>query len=422
MKNMQSKVGTRGVYLTFLCLFVVNVTHSTHGEGFRNPPPDSFSLGRAGGRITHIESAAAVQQNPANLVNLTNLQVELTPSVVRIHAEYESPLGQAAETTHPWKVLPNAYVALPMLDSKVVAGLGITAPYGISSEWKQEGAFADPMGLRYQTPWFTELETVNINPSLAMRIGESVSVGAGLDVMWSQLSFKQFYPWAPWGGTGTEGNIYAEGDGVGLGGNIGLTWQVAEGHRVSITYRSPISIDYDGGFTINNIPLAAADAGVTPRSDFSSKIKFPTIIAVGYGIDVSDTVRLEVAGEWVQFSNFKSLRIDAANNNMLLPTTTYPQNWDDTFTVGIGGDWKFAEDWVLRFGYQYYQSPVPDSTLSPTIPDADQNVFTIGLGYSSGHHSVEVAYGLDFYEKRTVPSGTYDIDVHLMSAAYRYSF
>ena len=419
MKQQHSKYGQKHLFRSsfFLAIFFV---FSAHSEGFRNPPPDTFSLGRAGGRITHVEGAAAIQQNPANLVSLTNTQFEFTPSVVYIHADYESALGKA-KTTDPWKALPNAYIAFPLMNNRVVAGLGLTSPYGLSNEWERDGAFADPAGLRYLAPWYTELKTINANPAAAVRLSDRISLGVGLDVMWSQLTFKQFYPWAPWGSM-TEGNVKAQGDGIGVGGNIGLTWQVADHHRLSITYRSPISIDYQGDFTINNIPDAATGAGVTPRSDFSSKIKFPTIVAVGYGVEVTDTLRLEVAGEWLQFSNFESLGVNVANNNVLLPSTSIPQNWQDTFTVGLGGDWTFSPDWVFRFGYQYYESPVPDSTLSTTIPDANQNVFTVGLGYHHGRHSFEAAYGLDFYDKRTVPSGTYDITVHLFSAAYRVSF
>ena len=107
----------------------------------------------------------------------------------------------------------------------------------------------------------------------------------------------------------------------------------------------------------------------------------------------------------------------------------HPQDWRNTITVGIGGDWKFAEAWVLRAGYQFYQSPVPDSTVSPIIPDADQNVLTVGLGFEHGHHSIEAAYGLDFYADRNISSdqnpafnGEYEITAHLFSFAYRFTF
>jgi long-chain fatty acid transport protein len=121
--------------------------------------------------------------------------------------------------------------------------------------------------------------------------------------------------------------------------------------------------------------------------------------------------------------------VGAGNNNFLLPATAIPQRWKDTFTAGIGMDWRINEHWTVRGGYQYYQSPIPDSTFSPIIPDADQNVLTIGVGWKHNHHSLEAAYGADFYDTRQINNnqnpafnGEYKITVHLFSFAYRYSF
>ncbi len=89
-----------------------------------------------------------------------------------------------------------------------------------------------------------------------------------------------------------------KGDGVGLGGNLGITWNITDRQRLAVTYRSPITIDYSGTTEFNN-------SGGVPDTSFNSQIKFPTIVSVGYGFQVSDTIRLETDVEWVQFSRFK---------------------------------------------------------------------------------------------------------------------
>jgi long-chain fatty acid transport protein len=232
------------------------------------------------------------------------------------------------------------------------------------------------------------------------------------------------------GGTEPDGDIKATGSGFGYGGNLGATLKITDHQRLAFTVRSPMDIRYNGDFTINNITPTASQFGATSRSDFNTKIKFPTIVSAGYGIELTDKIRLEADVEWIQFSRFESLNLNAGNNQFLLGAQAdNKENFRDTFTVGIGGDWKFAEHWVARAGYQFYESPVPDSTFSPTIPDANQNVFTIGFGYKRGHHSVEGAYGLDFYDQRNISNdqnaafnGKYQFNVHLFSFAYRYSF
>ena len=403
-------------------------------EGFRNPPPGTLNLGRAGGRIAHVDDASAVQQNPANLLELNAPEVQITPSVVYINVDFDSTSGQHATTKEPWKLLPNLFFGTTLKDGTIALGLGLTAPFGISNEWDQKSsAFSQPLGiLRYQTPYFAELKSINANPTVSFKLGDRLRLGAGVDGMWSELTLKQFYPWFIFpGSSGSEpdGHLKAKGDGWAVGGNVGLTWLITDKQRLAITYRSPLTVSYDGDFEVSNITPTGEALGATSRSDFDTQIGFPTIIGAGYGIQLTEKIRLEINGEWIQFSRFDTLDLGVGNNAVLLPNTHIPQNWKNTFTIGIGGDWKFASNWVARTSYQFYESPVPDSTFSPTIPDANQNVFTFGLGYHYKKHFVEAAYGADFYDSRRIRNaqnpafnGDYDVTVHLFSLAYHYSF
>jgi long-chain fatty acid transport protein len=409
--NSRTACGFWFIAITFLSLVISNA------EGFRNPPPGTFDLGRAGGRIAQVDDSSAVQQNPANLVDVTNMEFQLTPSVVYIDVDYHGLSGDFAETKDPWKTLPNLFASIPSKNDKAAFGFGITVPYGLSMEWNQNSsAFTDPTSWRYSAPYFTALTTINFNPTVAVRLSDNISAGAGFDVMWSDLEFKQLLPGLP------NLEAHAEGDGFGYGGNLGITWQATEHQRFAVTLRSPITVNYDGNVQFNNFPG-------NPSSHFNSQINFPTIVAVGYGLKITDTVRVETDFEWLQFSRFKNLPVNIGNNPLGVPSQNIPENWHDTFTAGFGGDWKFADHWVLRAGYQFYQSPVPDSTFSPTIPDADQNVITIGLGWKGRRSSLELAYGLDFYNTRNITTdqnptfnGKYTFNVHLFSLAYSYSF
>jgi long-chain fatty acid transport protein len=405
--------------LSFASMVVVTLAliPEAFGEGFRNPPPGTFDLGRAGGRIAQVDDASAITANPANLVDLPTPEVNLAPSILFVHVDYQAPGGARASTRDPWKILPNFFASLPLQDGKYALGMGVTVPYGIASEWKSDTSSP----FRYTAPHFTDLKTINLNPTFSAKLCDHLKLGVGLDVMWSQLRISQFItPFAP------DLEAKANGTGVGYGGNIGLTWQITDRQRLAVTYRSPMNINYSGTFKLNNLPIPG---GGSSSSDFSSEIKFPAIVAVGYGLQVTDNVRLETDVEWVQFSRFKNLPINVGGNPLAIPSQNIAQNWRDTFTIGLGGDWQFLPNWTLRGGYQYYQTPVPDSTFSPTIPDANQNVFTVGLNYKHKQHELGVAYGLDFYDQRNISNnqnpafnGTYQFRVHLISCSYRYSF
>jgi long-chain fatty acid transport protein len=410
---------------------ILMIISSSYAEGFRNPPAGAFNLGRAGGRIAQVDDSSAAAQNPANLVDLSGPEIQIAPSVVYISADFKSATGQSAESENPWKVLPNAFAGVPLGGGEFSLGLAVTMPYGLDSRWDDGGSstFARPFGAwRYQSPFSTELTTVNVSPSVAAKLGDLASVGVGLDVMWSRVEFKQYYPWFLLTGNlaSPDGQIRVEGDGVGVGGNFGLTLHVTEKQRLAVTFRMPLRVDYSGDFQVDNVP--AALGGGSFHSDFSTSIKFPTIVAAGYGIELTDKIRVEADVEWLQFSNFKNLPLNTSSSLPGLPNNVV-ENWKDTFTAGIAGDWRIAPDWTLRLGYQFYQSPVPDETFSPAIPDADQNVLTFGVAWTHGHHGLEAAYGADFYASRHITNnqnpafnGDYNITVHLFSFSYRYSF
>src|SRR5687768_16284176 len=88
----------------------VAVSEPARAEGFRNPPPGSFSLARAGGRRAQIDNAEAAYHNPANVVDVPGITLEVAPTIVYMKVEHENALtGERAETTDPLKILPNAF-------------------------------------------------------------------------------------------------------------------------------------------------------------------------------------------------------------------------------------------------------------------------------------------------------------------------
>jgi long-chain fatty acid transport protein len=387
-------------------------------EGFRSPTLGSQGLGFSGVRSVFTDDASSIAHNPANLVELTEWEASAEPTLVYHTARFESSDG-TARTKDPWKLLPHVFVGGPISD-RVSGGLGITVPYGLSVKWEDDGFF------RYTAPHLVDLKTFNFNPTLAFRLSEHLQLGVGVDVMWSELDLRQYYPWAQVVGQPVpDGELRARGDGVGYSGNLAATWKPSDRHRFTGTFRAPMDVSYDGDFKASNNPLAGF---ATTTVDFATKIRFPTVIGVGYGFQLTDAVRLGVSGEWVQFSRFEELRLETP---LSLPgvNSVVPQRWRDTFTVGVGGDWQFADGWTARLSYQYFQTPVPDETFSPTIPDANQNTITVGVGYRRGRHRLDAAYARVIYDDRNITSnqnpsyiGRYEISVDLISLAYGFRF
>lgn len=412
------RLGAKLAFVAFMTLSIS--TMEIAAEGFRNPPSGTFGLGRSGSKIAQIDDSTAVTHNPANLTDIGGIDVALPLLVLYYNVDYSGPLGTAT-TQDPWKIIPAAYASIPLKDDRFVFGVGVNSPYGIANEWEPNGAF------HYTAPYFTELKTINFNPTFAWRISDQFRVGVGLDVTWSELRLKQRIPWAAIPGfpTAPDGGMEGKGDGFGFGGNIGFTWHVNEKNRIAATYRSQMKIDYSGTFELGNIPPGFP---ALPQSEFGSSITFPNIVGLSYGYEVNEKLRFGVDVEWLQFSKFDTLPLNVGQPFPLVPGEIR-QDWVNTFTFGVGGDWQFADQWIWRWSYQYYQTPVPDETFSPTIPDSNQNVVTTAIGYRFGRSALELAYGLVLYDDRTITTaqnpaynGNYSLNVHLISASYRMTW
>jgi len=264
-----------------------------------------------------VDDATAVQQNPANLIGITNIEAQLTPSVIYIKVDYQSPFGQSASTSIRGKC---SLIFLSSCRWQMTALRPVWSHNALWSvcQWNSGStAFSQkpPFGtLTYFAPNSSQLTTVNVNPSVAVKLTDKIRLGVGLDVMWSDLEFNQFLsPVLP------NAQAQAEGDGVGVGGNVGLTWQVTDRQRLALTYRSTMTVDYSGTTTFENMP------GV-PGTSFGSQIKYPNIISFGYGIDLTDKIRLETDFEWKQFSQFQNLPVNIGINPLHVPHKTFRKN------------------------------------------------------------------------------------------------
>jgi long-chain fatty acid transport protein len=215
-------------------------------------------------------------------------------------------------------------------------------------------------------------------------------------------------------------------DGEGFGVNAGILWEMCERHSLAFTYRSAVSVEMEGDFKLGGIPPGFPAA---PRSDFETEIDFPAVLGLGYGFEASEKLRLGADVEWIGFSDYDVLPLDAGANTPLLPAPAIPQDWEDSWTFGFGGDYRLSDELVLRAGYIFIESPIPDETFSPTLPDADRHVLSVGLGYEQGANRLDAAYALSLFEDRDIRGnvnpaydGEYGIESHLMSISYAYTF
>ena len=203
---------------------------------------------------------------------------------------------------------------------------------------------------------------------------------------------------------------------------------MSEEHRLALTYRSSVERGLRRRFQAQQHPagLPGRRRAAISRPRSSSR---PSL-ALGYGFQASDKLRIDADVEWIGFSDYDVLPLDAGANTPLLPAPAIPQDWDDIWTFGLGADWQFSDELTLRAGYIFIESPIPDETFSPTLPDADRHVLSVGLGYEQGAHTprrwptrtASSTIGTSRTTRTRRTTGSTDITSHLLGVSYALHF
>jgi len=404
-------------------LSILLLVTSAQADGFRNPPDTAAAVGEAGKVVAWVNDASAVFFNPANLADITNRQFLISSTIGYGQTKFRSLTGATTETTRPWFDLPSMAMAWPLQDD-LVFGIGLNVPFGRQSCWDKNGFFRD------LTPVYTSMMVVDLNPSLAWRISDQVSVGAGLDIYYGRLQFNQYIPWGAMPLGAGEGLARGTADGWAVGANAGITWRLTPDQRIALTCRAPFNLHFTGDMTVlGGTPPPYLASAVASSSSAATTFQFPTIVALAYGLKVTETLKLEADAEWLQYSRFKRMNINAGANTFLSSALSAPTDWNNTWTCGLGASWQFATQWTLRGGYEYLVSPSPNRTFAPSILDNSQSLVAFGLGWRNGPNAVDLGAAIGIFGGRTVRNdqiaaynGDYDFSATVVSLTYTRDF
>ncbi|MGD9367279.1 MAG: outer membrane protein transport protein, partial [Desulfobacteraceae bacterium] len=132
-------------------------------------------------------------------------------------------------------------------------------------------------------------------------------------------------------------------------------------------------------------------------------------------------------------SSFDELRITFDQPIAGQTERVTPRDWDNSFAVNIGGQYKFTEKYALLLGFLYENSPVPDHTFEPAIPDSESYLYSIGFAADHKKFKYAISYGLQVKADRdknntisapdgSTANGSYDAYLHLLGASFSYRF
>jgi len=385
--------GRAGLLLATSTLLMLPLSAFASGYGVREWSAAAMGAAYAGASATGSD-ASFLAYNPASLaaVGTYDSSVSLVGLFPSSSANYTtattSALTPTGGLTTPDGIIKNAFVpnlgARMRLSSDWAVGLAVYAPWGLSTDYE------DGWAGRYHA-LKSDLLTVDIVPTVSFQISDSFAVAAGLQVQYATGSLSNAIDMGTLGALsavpgavpGTQdGSVTLDTDGWGVGFTLGVMGEIAEGFTVGLSYRSAVTHTLNGplDFTLDTAGVGAAISGATGLfldTDSETVLTTPDRISVGARIRLSEQWTALGEFDWTNWSRFQELRV--VPDNPLQPDDVTIAEWEDSLFGSIGLEYQPDNRWTLRAGAGIDQSPIPDSTRNPRIPDADRTWVSIGF-------------------------------------------
>lgn len=294
------------------------------------------------------------------------------------------------------------------LDEGLTAGLSISAPWGLSTRYNDGWA-----GRYYALE--SKLITVNAVPSLAYELTPEFVVSAGAQVQYAKGTLSNAIDFGTIGAlfavpgaapTLQDGKAEFNAEDWGFGYVLGVLWHPSSELTVGASYRSEIdhTLTGDIDFTLDTAGTGAAVSFATGSfvdSAGSTTLTTPAVASAGVSFDVSPTVTLLAEVGYTWWSAFDELRIRFANPLQADVFQTY--DWKDAWFASAGLKMRPSENWTLRLGAAFDQSPTRDATRDPRIPDADRTWLSFSARYDLDEGtSLEAGYGHLFIPEQPI--------------------
>lgn len=393
----------------FTLMFVSS--HQSFAAGYQNDSTSTSGLGNAyAGSVTGIHDASDVFFNPAVTAGIKQSQFIAGMTYVRLSTDSDGATGYFSNGTkvsggdsgkiESNQYDPALYLAMP-ISNKTTFNLAVTSPYGLANKYHTDWAG------RYRVIE-NDISSLNINPSLAYKLSDKISIGAGVVAQYYESTAIQAVRTS-----GADGISKLQGSDWGYGYNLGATYQVNDKLKFGIGYRSKIDHNLSGKIKV-----------ITPSSnlssDFNSKTVTPESLTLGTAYKINQTVDVAYDFTWNRTSRLKSIVVTAHQNPDLSTEKNF--DWHDDFHHSIGVNFKVSERTLIRTGFGYEKGAITDADRGPAIPGGgDRIILSLGFGKKlNDGWSIDGAYSHHIHTSSNVHITDSTATVPSFSAKYKF--
>lgn len=380
---------TRFRQIAATTVFGLMLLSDSHGAGF------ALEDGSVRGNVTPAQLTArgelpsSLYFNPATITDLPGTQVEVGMTAIKPFADvvttdpYTGKTIRGYATSSVW-MLPNLYLTSQLTDA-LWFGFGAYTRYGLGSEFKSTWAG------RYNSTK-AEILSLDFNPNLAWKVNERLSLSIGFSIRYFDIELEQMLDAAGIAGLrryndpsyspyDVRQNLH--GDDIAPVLDVGLAYKLTDDLTFGFGYHSQAKLTAKGDAKWTVPPVVRALApSYFQDTQFHSTNFNPDKLMMGLAWDATERLTLSAGVTCTLWHTYDILLIHL--DDPMLPgrsTLMSEKGWHDAWRFNVGAEYAFTENWAVRIGYTYDESPINSGHVDYFVPGDNRHLFAAGVSW-----------------------------------------
>ena len=372
--------------LLFSIFSFIMLSSLVYPAGFTIYNQDAAAVGMGNAFTAIADNPSAVFYNPAGINQLEGTQLRSGLNMIYSDTSFRgAESGKRTDIESNFATLMNGYLTHKIND-KISVGGGVFTPFGLATEWPSdwEGATVS---------YYSDLKTFCVNPAISVQVHPRLSLAAGINYLYSDFKIRRVIDAGQLIGIPLGinlGRITLDGDDDNSWGyNLGLLFKISEQWKLGVAYRSQFTIKFKGRAKYRFSRILQP---LFPATDISPRMKLPPIVSTQISANLWSKWTFASGITWTGWSVYDELAPNFENDFLIPPNMkSSPQDWRDVFAFHLGAQYQYNPTWLFRGGYIFDQTPVPERTLGPMVPDVDAHILSLGAGYTRDNFTIDVA-------------------------------
>jgi len=362
------------------------------------------------GWSARAQDAGTVFTNPAGMTRLEKSELLVGVQPLYLHADFSPDANTTTsggdEDASTWLPAGGLYYVHNLMP-KLKIGVSAVGYFGL--------------GLDYQNSWAgryyvqeVKLQAMGFQPALAYQVTDWLSLGVGVvalyGVLEERIGVNNIVPGQPDGKLELEDNDWA------YQVNLGILVEPRKGTRFGLTYLSEGDLEFKDKANFSDLgpglePLLQASGLLDAKLKFD--FTMPRQVMFSAYHELNDRWALMGNLGWQDWSEFGQVGVTVSSEDT--SSLTVDRNYNDTWHVAVGTQYRVAAPWLLTAGVAYDSSMVDDKDRTPDLPVGEAWRFGLGANYDWSK-SMALGVGYTF-----LWNGDLDMDVNRGPLAGRVS-